>query len=100
SVQAWLAERSLNDSVQYPGVRELHQVYEQGRTIVVMTMQHRWPPAAVLCRCLEAAFHCPVHANMYLTPKGAQGFDAHFDPHEVFVLQLEGRKTWRLYGSS
>src|SRR5215469_8498820 len=63
-----------------------------------MTMQHRWPPAAALCRSLEAVFHCPVHANMYLTPEGAQGFDAHFDTHEVFVLQLEGSKQWRLYG--
>jgi hypothetical protein len=65
-----------------------------------MTMQHRWLPLAVLCRNLEGVFHCPVHANMYLTPKGAQGFDAHFDTHEVLVLQLEGSKHWRLYGSA
>jgi ribosomal protein L16 Arg81 hydroxylase len=30
--------------------------------------------------------------------KGAQGFDAHFDTHEVFVLQIEGTKHWRIYG--
>jgi hypothetical protein len=45
-VQGWLAERPTNDAVQYPGVPELHRVYEDGRTVVVMTMQHRWPAAA------------------------------------------------------
>ncbi|MDB5308472.1 MAG: Cupin 4 family protein [Gemmataceae bacterium] len=63
-------------------------------------MERRWHPVALLCRNLEIVFHCPVHANMYLTPEGAQGFDAHFDTHEVLVLQLEGTKTWRVYGSA
>lgn len=30
--------------------------------------------------------------NLYLTPAGAQGFQAHMDGHEVFVLQLDGPK--------
>ncbi len=97
-VQGWLAERPAQDGTRFPGIAELQRVYEQGKTIILMTMQRRWPPVASLCRHLEAFFECPVHANMYLTPEGAQGFDAHFDPHEVFVLQLEGFKTWRLYG--
>ena len=97
-VQGWLADGRSPDGASYPGVADVRQVFEQGKTVVVMAMQHRWPPAAALCRNLEGVFHCPVHANLYLTPKGAQGFDAHFDPHEVFVLQLEGSKHWRLYG--
>lgn len=81
-----------------PGVAQLRQVFEQGKSLVIMAMQHRWPAIAQLCRNLEAQFRCPVHANMYLTPPGSQGFAAHFDPHEVFVLQLDGVKHWRLYG--
>src|SRR5207253_2896853 len=46
----------------------------------------------------EGVFHCPVHGNLYLTPAQSQGFDAHFDAHEVFALQLDGVKHWRLYG--
>src|SRR5262249_26034330 len=88
----------MDESVRFPGISELQSVYMQGRTVVIMTMQQRWRTIAVLCRNLERVFHCPVHANLYLTPAGAQGFDAHFDTHEVLVLQLEGRKTWRLYG--
>ena len=97
-VQGWLADRPLPEEPRFPGIVELRRVFEQGKTVVIMTMQQRWPPVAALCRELEGLFHCPVHANMYLTPPGAQGFDAHFDTHEVFVLQLAGSKHWRLYG--
>lgn len=96
-VQGWLADRQLHDGARYPGIAELERVYARGKTVVIMTMQQRWMPVAALCRGLEALFHCPVHANMYLTPEKAQGFAAHFDPHEVLVLQLEGSKQWRLY---
>ncbi len=96
-VQGWLADRNLPEINNFPGIAELRSVYGRGKTVVIMTMQQRWLPIALLCRKLEAFFHCPVHANLYLTPAGAQGFDAHFDTHEVLILQLEGRKHWRLY---
>jgi hypothetical protein len=99
-VQGWLPDQLLAPTDVYPGIAELRQVYAQGKTIVIRGMQQRWPAIATLCRNLEAEFHCPVHANLYLTPPGAQGFDAHFDTHEVFALQLDGRKKWRLYGAA
>lgn len=36
-------------------------------------------------------------ANAYLTPKGTQGLAPHTDPVEIFVVQTQGRKRWRLY---
>ncbi|KAH8098740.1 histone demethylase [Aureococcus anophagefferens] len=36
--------------------------------------------------------------NLYATPPGAQALDARYDDHCVFVVQLRGRKRWRLYG--
>ena len=98
-VQGWLADRRLQDEAKYPSLDDIHRVYDRGMTVIIMTMQQRWAPVATLCRELEAFFRCPVHANLYLTPEGAQGFDAHFDTHEVFVLQLEGAKQWRLFGA-
>nr|UXE45630.1 hypothetical protein Hi04_10k_c5016_00039 [uncultured bacterium] len=80
-----------------PGLADLRDAYDRGKSLVIMGMQHRWPAIASLCRGLEAVFHCPVHANLYLTPPGSQGFAAHYDPHEVFALQLDGTKYWRLY---
>lgn len=96
-VRGVLEERPLSSPPRNPGVADLRQLFDHGKTLVIMAMQHRWPAVATLCRNLETVFHCPVHANMYLTPAGSQGFAAHYDPHEVFVLQLEGRKHWRVY---
>ncbi|KAH8287068.1 hypothetical protein KR054_001748 [Drosophila jambulina] len=50
-----------------------------------------------LCSMLQEFFHCLVGANVYLTPPNSQGFAPHFDDIEAFVLQIEGRKRWRLY---
>lgn len=38
-----------------------------------------------------------VGANVYLTPKNSQGFAPHYDDIEAFVLQIEGKKHWRIY---
>ncbi|HXT58693.1 MAG TPA: cupin domain-containing protein [Pirellulales bacterium] len=82
------------------GTAQVRQAFDQGKSIVIMAMQQRRGAVAALCRGLETTFGCPVHANMYLTPQGSQGFAAHFDSHEVFVLQLEGGKHWRLFDAA
>ena len=33
----------------------------------------------------------------YLTPAGSQGFAPHWDEIDAFILQLEGRKRWKVY---
>ena len=35
-----------------------------------------------------------MQANAYLTPAGATGLAPHHDTHDVFVLQVHGRKHW------
>ncbi|XP_018610595.1 ribosomal oxygenase 2 isoform X3 [Scleropages formosus] len=46
---------------------------------------------------LECFFGCLVGSNIYLTPQESQGLPPHYDDVEVFILQLEGEKHWRLY---
>ena len=73
--------------------------YEQGTSIVIQALHRSWKPLALFCRNLERYFSAPVQTNIYLTPKGSQGFLPHYDTHDVFVLQIAGTKHWRLYGS-
>ncbi|HEV3258821.1 MAG TPA: cupin domain-containing protein [Gemmataceae bacterium] len=96
-IQGCLADDDEEPAAVYPDVAEVHKAYARGKTLILNAMQQRWLPVAVLCRRLEQFFGCPVHTNLYLTPPGAQGFSAHFDTHEVFVLQIEGAKHWRFY---
>ncbi|XP_031573036.1 ribosomal oxygenase 1-like [Actinia tenebrosa] len=50
-----------------------------------------------LTSLLQEYFGCFVGANIYLTPPGSQGFAPHYDDIEAFIIQLEGKKHWRLY---
>src|SRR5262245_62163767 len=79
-------------------ITELCQHYVQGKSFLIHNLEQRWLPVASLCRNLEAVFRHPVDAAMFLTPRGSQGFDPHFDGVDAFVLQIEGSKHWRLYG--
>ena len=40
---------------------------------------------------------CIHYLIRYLTPPGTQGFAPHYDDIEAFVLQLEGKKHWKVY---
>ena len=54
----------------------------------------RWPTCAGTWRRA-----CVIQwtLNVYLTPPSSQGFTAHYDAHDVFILQIAGSKHWRLY---
>lgn len=46
---------------------------------------------------MECFFGSLVRINVYVTPPDSQGLPPHYDDVEVFILQLEGEKHWRLY---
>ena len=73
------------------------EAFAGGATIVLQALHLHRPAIARYCRALEAELGCPVQANAYWTPASAQGFDVHHDTHDVFVLQLAGRKRWRFW---
>jgi mannose-6-phosphate isomerase-like protein (cupin superfamily) len=75
----------------------LYQNFASGSTINVNFIDRQFPDVNFLCRRLEQEFHFPSAANLYLTPPHSQGFRAHYDSHEVFVLQISGRKKWDLW---
>lgn len=78
-------------------VTRLYQHFGDGSTIILPQLHFRLPRLAALCRALEHEFSARFQTNVYLTPGGAQGFKQHYDSHDVFVLQIAGRKHWRLY---
>ena len=50
-----------------------------------------------LINLLDLHFGMFVSANSYLTPAASQGFSPHYDDVDIFVMQTEGSKRWRLY---
>jgi ribosomal protein L16 Arg81 hydroxylase len=74
----------------------LYQAYQQGHTIRVRGVQRLWPQLSHLCRNLQRDFGFPVKANLYCTPANSTGTRQHSDCHDVFIVQIAGRKRWRI----
>ncbi|MCV6978264.1 cupin domain-containing protein [Mycobacterium bourgelatii] len=68
--------------------------FASGATIVLQGLHRLWPPLIDFVRKLVDELGHPVQANAYITPPTNRGFDAHYDVHDVFVLQTAGRKRW------
>lgn len=49
------------------------------------------------CSLLASDYGAPVHANIYYTPAGTKGFNAHFDYHDTVLWQFGGAKRWNLW---
>jgi len=75
----------------------LWDFYNNGCSIRLLNPQTYHNGVWRLCATLQDHFNTMVGANVYLTPPGTQGFAPHWDDVEVFMLQLEGKKHWRLY---
>lgn len=73
------------------------QLYADGATVVLQGLHRIWPPLIDFARRLGGELAQPVQVNAYLTPPGNQGFATHYDTHDVFVLQVDGRKRWRIH---
>jgi lysine-specific demethylase/histidyl-hydroxylase NO66 len=72
-------------------------LFASGATIVLQGMHRFWDPVARFCRDLETELGHPAQVNAYVTPPGSQGFTAHQDSHDVFVLQAFGSKQWEVW---
>ena len=84
---------SIADQVSEDKVLRL---FADGATIVLQGLHRTWAPVADLAQDLAEDLGHPVQVNSYTTPAGNQGFDDHYDVHDVFVLQVSGAKRWRV----
>ena len=77
--------------------RRLARHHRDGATVVVSQAHRSFDALAGFVRDLQASLGWRCQANAYLSPPGNRGFAPHHDTHDVFVLQVAGRKTFRFY---
>lgn len=75
----------------------LTRLFAEGSTIVLQGLHRTHEPLITLAQDLTADLGHPVQVNAYVTPPQSTGFSAHYDVHDVFVLQTAGEKTWRIH---
>lgn len=84
----------VRDQVSDDRVLEL---FADGCTLVLQGMHRVWPPLVDFGGALSEELGHPVQVNAYVTPPQSRGFSAHYDTHDVFVLQVAGDKRWVIH---
>ena len=88
------AGAEIGDQVRDDAVAAL---FADGATVVLQGLHRTWAPVIDLTTRLAAELGHPAQCNAYVTPPRSRGFSAHYDVHDVFVLQVAGRKHWTVH---
>ncbi len=80
-----------------PSPAKVEVFLSSGASLVANDIHTLTPRLRAVSEVLGRAFSGKVGANAYLSFGGVRAFTTHFDLHEVFAVQVEGEKRWRLY---
>lgn len=78
--------------------QKLTQELNSGATLVLDAVDEVYEPLRAVAEALELFFHERIQINAYSSWRTSRGFDLHWDDHDVFILQVTGRKQWMIHG--
>ncbi|KAL4853814.1 Ribosomal oxygenase 2 [Chlorella vulgaris] len=91
-------KRETLNGKEHADAASIEKLYmQEGCTMQFHQPQHYSDELWRLLAALERQLGCLVGCNAYITPQGTQGLAPHYDDVEIFVVQTEGSKRWRLY---
>lgn len=97
------AFRKVRDAFGRPtdalSISELHRLMAQGVTGVLEAVNELFPDITAFTEVLGARYYARSTANAYFSFGATSGFGVHNDDHDVIVMQIEGRKSWRFFGT-
>ena len=79
------------------GFAQLGHWIDEGATYVINSLQNRDPVIDQFTRILSGELNQQVSVNCYISAPEKQGFETHYDAHDVFVVQLHGNKEWSIF---
>jgi len=80
--------------------RRFYAELKAGATLVVNGFEHYSPVALRLCAAVHRFRGAATAGNAYLSIGGRGTFGRHWDTHDVFALQLIGRKRWQVFAAT
>ena len=102
SLDSFLRYRTTREGQRVPrlDVRELNRLLARGATLVLNSVQDMHPSLEALAREFARLFVVEPNINLYASFGHQPGYGPHWDDHDVFVLQIAGRKRWLMYGAN
>ncbi|MEY9966678.1 ribosomal protein L16 Arg81 hydroxylase [Streptacidiphilus sp. MAP12-16] len=78
---------------------KVYELFRSGGTVTWNSLNHILPSTRRLTEPFADAFACPTEVVLFVTPAGNDGFAPHHDSIDVFVVQVNGTKTWKVWGT-
>lgn len=75
----------------------LQLLIQDKATIIINQAINEWLPLRTLAANYAQELNTMPGANIFIAPPKAECFGAHFDEHDLFILQIYGSKHWRIY---
>ena len=98
SGEHYLAEERPGDrSARRADPVKVHALLRTGASLVANALEEVDSKVRQVTAMLADQFAASAGANAYCSFKDVQAFNSHCDLHEVFAVQLEGQKAWRIY---
>ena len=85
--------------VRRPSPAKVEVFLSTGASLIAGDVHTLTPALRETSAMLGRAFAAKIGANAYCSFGGVRAFATHFDLHDVFAVQVEGEKVWRLYDS-
>jgi hypothetical protein len=73
------------------------EALRSGATLVLHAVDDLAPSLSDLAAQVEHFLRAAVTVNLYATWSEVEGFNVHWDDHDVFVLQVAGSKSWQVF---
>ena len=69
----------------------------EGASLILNDVQEVHPRLRELMQVFQAALKTDTYANLYAAWHTQKAFDLHWDPQDSIILQLSGKKRWKVY---
>ena len=69
----------------------------EGATLIIDSVDELSPGVADLAETFQETLQSATFVNLYASWRTQKGFDLHWDDQDTMILQLSGRKHWKVY---
>ncbi len=91
--------RLVHDRKSVPPQEAAHVArwLKKGATLIVNHLHRADPMVGRLSDSIARDLNTAINTNCYSSWPVSQGFDMHYDGHDVYVVNVEGRKAWKVF---
>ena len=92
----WLVSPAKTQQTHLILKNELYQQVADGYTLILNSLQYHLPKLNQFVLKQGEEWGVTLSTNVYITPNESQGFQWHYDSHDVLIFQIKGSKTWEI----